>query len=150
MNETLTKLKVIVSQAASDQDSAKQQRLSELQRLSNAAAPLLVAYSDLRDQFVSLSVLQQVWPSDYHARRDTVNALFLGYIGEFGIHYGLRFLVPGGQMRFSVEPRANGQLVYVTTWDVCNSRPTSKEYLNCEDWLNHFLRAMSDLIEIPK
>jgi len=150
MNKTLDKIKAMIDQEDQYRTQHKGKRLAKLRLLAEAAEPLFQSYRDLRNQFVRLQVLQQIWPEDYHRRGDTFEALLLSFMEDQGVRYGLRFLVPGGQMAFYVDLGNNGQLVYQVDQDTYASRPIRREYIHEEDWLNYFLRTMTRLIELPE
>ncbi len=148
MNKTLDKIKALIDQEDQYRAQNKKKRLAKLHLLAEAAEPLFQSYRDLRNQFVRLQVLQEIWPEDYHRRGDTFEALLLGFIEDQGVRYGLRFLVPGGQMAFYVNLGNNGQLVYQVDQDTYASRPVRREYIHQEDWLHYFVRTMTRLIEL--
>jgi hypothetical protein len=148
LNRTLDNVKTIMRRSAAERVRVEQLRLAELKRLEQAAAPILTAYSDLKDQYLRVSVLKQLWPDDFGSRGDRVSALLLGFVAERGMNYGLAIRVPAGQMRFFVQQQKNDELIYIATRDIGDAPPAIREFINRDDWVGYFLRTLANMIDL--
>lgn len=148
MNRTLENLQSIADEAAAQKRQAEEKRLAELKRLAKEAEPLFDAYADLEQQFVRISILKKIWDKEFDVRGDRLSSLVLGFVEESGQRYGIRFRSPAGQLKFFVDTRVDGAFVYRATSDAGDGRANSKEYIDRDEWMRHFLSVMAQMLEL--
>jgi hypothetical protein len=148
MNDTLKRIKARV-------DKAVETRLTEAEKQANiarqraaAAVPLFEAFKDVRNQLVKVSVLQRIWPEDFHNKDDHATVLLSDVLGDKRAPYGLRLHIPGGFRRFEVEVLADGNLNYVAVRESLGGRPHVANFNSPEPWLDSFYITMGSLLEL--
>lgn len=148
MNQTLQKLRELAQESVmSIQDSeSKDQRNIALR--AKFAAPLLRAFTDVEREFVRVTVLQQIWPTDYHQRDDRVAGLLVAKLGPETAPYGLKIAMPNGFLSFEVTLQTDDLPVFRCIRDTTGQRPSSMDFPNGEHWLEYFYKIIADVIEL--
>ncbi|ESQ09451.1 MAG TPA: hypothetical protein DDY14_06560 [Chromatiaceae bacterium] len=148
MNDTLNRIKARRDKAAEKRLTEMQQRAETERKRCEAAKPLFDAFNDIRHVLVKVSVLQGIWPEDYHDRDDRAQALVTDILGGPAQPYGIKFRIPGGYRRLQVEVLDDGSLNYVVIRESPGGRPYVANYRNAEQWLESFYGAMGSLLEL--
>lgn len=148
MNRTLEKLREIVQESeVSAMDSRLRNRQTS-QSCAQLAAPMINAFREVEQQFLRISVMQQIWPQDYDRRDDRVTGLLVSVLGPERAPYGLKFLVPHGSLRFEVVLEPGGSPKFICIRDTDGQRPMSMDFTDAESWLEFFYKSIADLIEL--
>ncbi|MFD2113145.1 hypothetical protein [Thiorhodococcus fuscus] len=148
MNRTLDKLRELAQESAlSAQDSQSKARRTH-ESCAQLAAPLIRAFRDVESEFVRISVLKQIWPTDYHRRDDRVSVLLVGMLGPEEAPYGLKLIVPYGYLRFEVALKSDGLPVFSCVRDTQGQRPMSMDFPDADRWLEFFYKSIADLVEL--
>lgn len=148
MNRTLQKLREIVQESELTALDSRLRNRQTSQSCAQLAAPLINAFRDIEQQFVRISVMQQIWPQDYDRRDDRVCGLLVSMLGPQQAPYGLKFLVPHGSLRFEVALQADGSPRFSCLRDTDGQRPMSMDFADGESWLEFFYKSIADLIEL--
>ena len=148
MNRTLEKLREIVQESELIALDSKLRNRQTSQSCAQLAAPLISAFRDIEQQFVRISVMQQIWPQDYDRRDDRVSGLLVSMLGPEQAPYGLKFLVPHGSLRFEVVLETNGAPKFICIRDTHGQRPMSMDFTDGESWLEFFYKSIADLVEL--
>jgi hypothetical protein len=148
MNETLKQIRARAENAYQKRMTEEQRRAQRERRKGEAAAPLFEAFKDVRNQLVKVSVLQRIWPEDYHERNDRALVLVAELIGDRRRPHGIKLHVPGGYRRFAVEILDDESLSYLASREVLGGRPHVVSYEDREQWLDAFYSTMASLLEL--
>jgi hypothetical protein len=146
-NESRERIKQIIDSDDWEKDKRVKQAQAAAVRRSQAAAPLLEAYSEIEDQYLLVSVLKALWPLDFEKRDDAFRNLLRGYVYDHGLICGIRLQTPTGNMTFEAELGPKNEKVYVFSYDSNSFRPTIQRLSNREDWLRIFFTQAAKLIE---
>jgi len=148
MNETLKRIKARVDEAVETRMTETEKQANMARKKAAAAVPLFEAFKDVRTQLVKVSVLQRIWPEDFHNKDDHATVLLSEILGDKRAPYGLRLHIPGGFRRFEVEVLADGNLNYIAVRESLGGRPHVANYNSPEPWLDSFYLTMGSLLEI--
>ncbi len=148
MNETLKRIRAEANQAIDSRLSEAEERKFAARRRSEAAAPLFRAFKDVRNQFVRIDVMRQIWPNDYHQRDDRASGLVAELIGGEEYPCGLRLFIPGGFRRFQVDLAPDDSISFVASRESAGARPHYMTFTQEEPWLDVFYKTMAHLLEI--
>ncbi len=147
MNQTLQRLRQIAQGTGLDEeDSAKREQRQA--KCAQLAQPLIQSFHDLGNEFVKVEVLKRLWPDDYEQRNDRLAGLLIAWIGPPTRPHGLRLAIPYGSLTFEVALRQDGSPVFLCVRDILSQRPAIMEFNDRKEWLEFFLKAIADLVEI--
>lgn len=148
MNRTLEKLRELAQESALSAEDSQSRARKKYESCAQLAAPLIRAFRDVENEFVRISVLKQIWPTDYHRRDDRVSVLLVDMLGSEDAPYGLKLIVPHGYLRFEVALKADGMPVFSCIRDTDGQRPMSMDFPDADHWLEFFYKSIADLVEL--
>lgn len=148
MNETLKRIKQQANKEVDSKLLKKDEQRAHILRCVEAARPLFQAFEDIKGQFVKITILRQIWPTDYHQRDDHAPVLIAQVIGGDETPRGLMFHLPGGHRRFETELQPDGEMGYIVSTDMAGTRPQYITFASTEPWLDMFYKTMAHLLEL--
>jgi hypothetical protein len=148
MNDTLKRIRARVDKVAETRMTEAEKQAGIARRKAAAAVPLFEAFKDVRNELVKVSVLQRIWPENFHDKDDHATVLLSAILGDKRAPYGLRLHIPGGYRRFEVEVLADGSLNYVAVRESLGGRPHVANFNSPEPWLDSFYLTMGSLLEL--
>ncbi|MBB1074680.1 hypothetical protein HUU62_09690 [Rhodoferax sp. 4810] len=148
MNDTLSKIRAKAEHASDSQVTQQQTQQVAAAIRARAAAPLFAAFNDIKNEFVRVDLLKQIWPTDFDRRNDRVIGLVIEIIGGDAHPCGLKLQIPGGHRSFAVELAADGSIAYTSTREAQGGRPQYITFQNETQWMEFFYKTMAYILEV--
>ena len=148
MSKTLERLRAQARQIQQDSDVARLRVEALRTSRASAAAPLVQAFDDVKDQLVRVQVLRKVWGEQFERRDERLAGLLLERLQIADAVHGLKIRIAGGTMSFLVDVGQDQGLVFLCIRETQGLPPTIKTFVDQEHWLDFFIKVLADMIEI--